>query len=443
MRQTWTTLRQQTTESDAASGETTEVLVEYDGPQLVLTRGKSGACYLSVASDADESAVRWLHAPVTSVQLAALKRGATTLFDVFRDAKLDVVDVAPNGDIVRAWVVGPDELDVAHLPLPAAPFPISEAAPKNEIELMLGPEGHAAIPLDSLGIVASRYQAVWTQCALAALRPTREARSTVTNGARLDATSAHAGSFVLHTVPADDAISNSAADVFRKLVQSSTNHVDLDAFLASNPIELRDSYMSFLVALRVRNLQILATWAHGAAFVGRRQSRLGRTRRTRGESTHTRSYVYRGFFRGFSLQTRTFEFDGVQAIRGGVSPDCLAHAEKEGVVVGEHDFYRVTVSETTLDTGQVETILVRLEPYGEDEYQAEISEMVGWFLSNYEEAAPFPSEIVGEGLYPGEGPYDAWDELSANFPDADAFVLEGAVEKLHETALDWVRRNED
>jgi len=89
-----------------------------------------------------------------------------------------------------------------------------------------------------------------------------------------------------------------------------------------------------------------------------------------------------------------------------------------------------------------EQILHRLErqnkmPSGEYTVQ----ELVDWFFANYEDPANgVPYE--GEYLYVLGGPYDAWDELSAQFPDAPERLIQEAVDAIHPHGFEWVKRGQ-
>lgn len=70
-----------------------------------------------------------------------------------------------------------------------------------------------------------------------------------------------------------------------------------------------------------------------------------------------------------------------------------------------------------------------------------IDELIEWFFDNYEDPA---NGVPYEGgyIYIFGGPYDAWDELSAQFPDASEELIQEAVEVITRKGVEWVRRGQ-
>lgn len=91
------------------------VLVEYNGPQIVIADSSSGK-YLGVAADEDETAVRWIYAPITSVELRALAGGAATTKDVIVKPKVYVVDTDHSENVINVWTCDATTLDDGNLP---------------------------------------------------------------------------------------------------------------------------------------------------------------------------------------------------------------------------------------------------------------------------------------------------------------------------------------
>ena len=73
------------------------------------------------------------------------------------------------------------------------------------------------------------------------------------------------------------------------------------------------------------------------------------------------------------------------------------------------------------------------------DYSAE--DLVEWFYDNFED----PSEGVpyeGGYIYVHGGPYDAWEELASQFPDADEETVQEAVDQITPDGTDWVRKGQ-
>ncbi|MFZ4603637.1 MAG: hypothetical protein ACOYM8_14430 [Caulobacterales bacterium] len=72
-----------------------------------------------------------------------------------------------------------------------------------------------------------------------------------------------------------------------------------------------------------------------------------------------------------------------------------------------------------------------------------VSEMVGWFFSNFEDPANETPHNSREGgyLYVGGGPFDAREELFSQFPNADDAIIAAAVEIIERDGLTvWAPR---
>jgi hypothetical protein len=74
-----------------------------------------------------------------------------------------------------------------------------------------------------------------------------------------------------------------------------------------------------------------------------------------------------------------------------------------------------------------------------------VDEMIEWFLARYEDPAKSTPYETAEGgyIYLGNGPYDAEDVLTDQFPDATEASLAEAVAGLEDTSVVWVRKNDD
>lgn len=92
--------------------------------------------------------------------------------------------------------------------------------------------------------------------------------------------------------------------------------------------------------------------------------------------------------------------------------------------------------------GVADRLVRRIEPSPttvQTEYTPE--ELADWFFENYKDPADGVPYDRGY-LYVFGGPYDAWDELSAEFPDADEDVIQIAVEIIEQNGGEWVRRDQ-
>lgn len=120
---------------EAPPFELDQVLVEYDGPQIVTLRGADGL-YLGIASDEDDAFVRWIYAPLAVTELRALLEGSATLREAVQKPKVYVVDVDHDGAPVHTWEYPGAQLRDDDLPAPGALLPRAirdELGPKSPV----------------------------------------------------------------------------------------------------------------------------------------------------------------------------------------------------------------------------------------------------------------------------------------------------------------------
>ena len=113
MRPTW---RIHETLKPANTWRDKQILIAFNGPQLVLVGGSDGD-YLSVAAGEDERAVRWLRSPISKNELEALLAGSTTVRECILKPNVWVVDVnSSTGEVLMEAKVTPDDLSGDNLP---------------------------------------------------------------------------------------------------------------------------------------------------------------------------------------------------------------------------------------------------------------------------------------------------------------------------------------
>jgi len=112
MRSTWNLSNPS---SPTGSWTEREVLLAFNGPQLVVLES-DGKLYLSVASDADETATRWLRSPITPAEFNALVSGTTTVRDCILKPEILVVDTDADGHSLKEFRVAPGDLSEDDLP---------------------------------------------------------------------------------------------------------------------------------------------------------------------------------------------------------------------------------------------------------------------------------------------------------------------------------------
>ena len=107
------------------------VLAYYDGPRMLLQRGRSGESYLAWWNDEDDAAERWVCIPVGSDSLRAILSGRTNLrqaMDCPENGQLLVVDLDLETDaVVQLVSTNSTALPPETLPLPEAALALSES----------------------------------------------------------------------------------------------------------------------------------------------------------------------------------------------------------------------------------------------------------------------------------------------------------------------------
>ena len=102
-----------------------EVLLSYDGPALVTLTDDSNQ-FLGMAVDEDDSGeiVRWIQAPISDLELDAIKLGAQPLRWAFRKERVAVVDYTRRQrSPVQMWDIPLDLVPEDALPEPGAFLP--------------------------------------------------------------------------------------------------------------------------------------------------------------------------------------------------------------------------------------------------------------------------------------------------------------------------------
>jgi len=99
------------------------VLVESDGPEITAVWGPGDTRRLSIASDEDEGAVRWIEAALEPELWLNLLAGKLSLHEALQQAVVWVIDQTRDGVPLRGWRIPSTALDARLLPEPGALLP--------------------------------------------------------------------------------------------------------------------------------------------------------------------------------------------------------------------------------------------------------------------------------------------------------------------------------
>jgi hypothetical protein len=99
------------------------VLVEYDGPRLVLYRWGS-IDRIGIPNDPESNPALWYLARTSKFELEALAGGDLPMRDIFsRKNQIRAIEIDATGRALRAWNMVPDDVDQGVLPAIGAPLP--------------------------------------------------------------------------------------------------------------------------------------------------------------------------------------------------------------------------------------------------------------------------------------------------------------------------------
>lgn len=105
------------------------VLIEYDGPQLVIIRDAEKQRYVGLSADSEGALERWIHVPITDMELEGLCTGGVTMRNVLAKPRVEIADYN-RGRLANLSGAKLDRVPSGVLPLAGAYLPerIGEAA---------------------------------------------------------------------------------------------------------------------------------------------------------------------------------------------------------------------------------------------------------------------------------------------------------------------------
>lgn len=304
-----------------ALGRRQNILLEYDGP-VMMTLMKDAALYFAMAVDEDDAVVRWIQAPISDLELDAIKLGAEPLRRAFMKDRLLIVDYSQSERRpVHMWEVPRDAVPDDVLPTRDAFFPRSrkrqessslepvlpDEAPESSARSFrlagnAGP-GHSAVTFGELSAVARSLQELWNAFAQGFQgQPTT-----------LAATAFGTGSLRVHVYTDQPVLFDRIATQYRDLVLVSDDPAALGRALGTMEPRVGSTYKEYLETVDNFGVEVLAEWRQSSVFVGPATAKLVRasypkvTTAVPGQTRKRDTARIRGCFQGF-LRTRGFEF---------------------------------------------------------------------------------------------------------------------------------------
>lgn len=356
MRHNWSSLDEAELNLDVYEWD--EILIDFNGPQVAtLTCGDD--LFLGVAADEQDHTVRWVLAPMTPREMAALSHGLLGTLDVFKKDALRVLDLDLQQErFVSAWAgVSVDELDTSALPDPNAKldrFMESRPLAQDQRRFILDSPAmdDAGIDFKTLSRVLSDAQRVWSSIAQA-LEDEPTARGTlpqeIRQKSKLRTRALRAGSIIIDVSTTEhEDLHEKVAGVFADLIIARDDEERLQDLFTTLKTRARATYTDFLKSLSAGGVEFEMNFKHhhcytNAQLAARARRRIESPSRVRAEPD---IQELTGTFRGFDLNGSFAFMDHVneELIQGTVPGNAEVALPIE---VGKDSVYIVTV-ETSL-----------------------------------------------------------------------------------------------
>lgn len=357
MRAAWSAMpaqREMLLQRGVSELEDVAIVEEYNGPQIVFATLDEQRLF-GVASDEDERVERWVFAPVSRTEEAALRAGVASLREALRKSGARIIDFARGGSGFHVTPIAGDQLTEDELP--AADARLSAEQPLDileEDELRFTLDGlnglGAGLSFDATADVLRGVQryANATGAFLTSHAPQMHGRfpDEILNKARLSFQSALPGSLVLNVLPNDREL---WGQIFTQLSDTVAAEDDRDRLAILNkqsgPRALL-RYQDLLVTLERHQLQLLAQKGHTATFLS--FSSAGRFSRALPDAVQRKvePIVCRGYFSAYNRDKPEFTLVDSEkdiAYTGTIHPDELS--KNKPVTVGEDVFYVVELAQ--------------------------------------------------------------------------------------------------
>jgi hypothetical protein len=346
-----------------------EVLVEYDGPQLILFRAKDGD-FLGLAVDSDEKIQRWLLAPASKLELETLALGNLPMCDVFsRKQSLVLVDFGRFTDPKALYPITIAEVPDDILPVSGALLPSYarthlakllkvKPLPAHSLRLRFAgaPVRGSEIELSALGTLAHGFQslviAIGEALGVYAI-PDGELPSTA-----LLAGATSGGSFAITIRAANDGTFSKIVQRYKQLLRLAFEDKEgLSSELAPHAT-LRKAFLGYLKSLEDLKAEALIESPETSVYVGHHGLKSVREmmkpsqakKRARAvEAEPSERTQHRGYFDAFATSDATFAFSDIdrgEQIDGKVSAALAKKVRDQHLIeanVGRLTMYRITI----------------------------------------------------------------------------------------------------
>ncbi len=385
--------------AQAVAFQLEQVLIEFNGPHMALA-SVSGVLNLGVAADADDAWVRWIFAPVSSVELRALASGASTAYSALAKPNAIALDCPHDGaddfEFVRAFDVDASQLDRVFLPEPSAHLPIGarnlilerfQAHTSPQLALARVDQRPAPLSFKVLSAVLSSYQKLCS-----AIAQSLEGDSTTSKGrwsadleerSTIGFNTAKSGSLLIGMKPEDGALYERISETLAELASWGESTSPM-GYRPNERVLAR--FADLLKVVDRSGIDVLNQSAAGnSAFLSPAVAKRLIAKLSPKATAITKS-SRRGSFNAFSASDYKFEFldeELGEALKGDVDASAIPTDEDVSVGQTNYSIFLETEVRTSLD-GKVEEkhrlkALLRTDP----------SVDVKWLLQDGDEdAAP-------------------------------------------------------
>lgn len=347
-------------------GKSPTVLVEYDGPQLVLYGTEFGD-RLGVLADSNSTHERWVLASASKLELEALARGGLPMRDIFsRKEALQVVDFSTPRKADATWRIDSARVPFGVLPAKGAPLPSASrmallkrlkarAVTGRRLRFGGAPVSESTIELSGLAQLSQWFQKLWTAIgdSLGMNTPAFH-RGPAQTGLIAYATSR--GSFAINLAANDETAFDQVLNRYRVLIGAAyESAAALDGELFKHK-ELRATFSGYFGMLEKLRAEVLVETPHAQVYVGHARAKGIRVAlkpaAIKPEATEDEPTLIerRGYFDEFGVGQRTFmfvDFDSEDTFKGAVAP-----ALSEKVELGSTK--EANVGRVTLYRAQIE-----------------------------------------------------------------------------------------
>jgi hypothetical protein len=343
-----------------------ETLIDYDGPQLrILEKGLDQ--FVALRIDDDGQAVRWLEAPITSVEYAALMSGELPLRNTLLKSDVVLVENSHREEPIRAWELNPKQIPDPVLPKRGASLPrFARARYKSDLEPGTPAEFHfstkgmrgSRMAFSRLSQITSTIQNLWDSIA----------SGLGAQSLTLNAVGFAGGSFKIRVEVQDRALLARVANAYRDLTRAT--YSDADNFvdvLSKSSVNITQSYSHYLRTLDLNRLDVLAHWhdedGERGAFVGYAGAENSRQaiKLAPKEEPKRMTVMLNGYLEGFARQKKYFEFveeETSKVITGKIQKNLRDVPLHDEVRLGHKRRYRVEIESVLAPNSEEKFTLV-------------------------------------------------------------------------------------